>query len=196
LHNAHPFLYGAWAFAHNGTISDFDQHRQALEQEIDPAFRKLIGGETDSERCFYIFLTRLRAVAPNFAKVEAASVAAALAQTMRVLSQLTDRADLLSSMNFIVTNGRLMAATRRQRTLFVSDRSQHRSKTAQRPANDARLSQLVIASEELTSEDHWHPVPEEGIVSIDGDMRFRSWQVSELAPSPPLRPPNPLTSSG
>jgi glutamine amidotransferase len=99
-------------------------------------------------------------------------------------------------MNFIVTNGRLMAATRRQRTLFVSDRSQHRSKTAHRLANDARLSQLVIASEELTSEDHWHPVPEEGIVSIDGDMRFRSWQLSKLAPSPPLRPPNPLMSSG
>jgi len=196
LHNAHPFLYRAWAFAHNGTISDFDQHRQALEQEIDPAFRKLIGGETDSERCFYIFLTRLRAIASDFAKADAASLAAALAQTMRVVSQLTDRADLLSSMNFIVTNGRLMAATRRQRTLFVSDRSQHRSKTAHRLANDARLSQLVIASEELTSEDHWHPVPEEGIVSIDGDMRFRSWQVSELAPSPPLRPPNPLMSSG
>src|SRR5262249_58752610 len=57
--NAHPFLHGAWAFAHNGTVTNFQRHQAALEAEIDVSFRSCIRGETDSERCFYTFITRL-----------------------------------------------------------------------------------------------------------------------------------------
>src|SRR5579871_3027646 len=57
--NAHPFTLGAWTFAHNGTVRDYAQHQAALEAEIHPRFRALIRGETDSERCFYLFLTYL-----------------------------------------------------------------------------------------------------------------------------------------
>ncbi len=183
LDNAHPFLHGPWAFAHNGTITDFSQHQRPLEAEIDPIFRSQLRGETDSERCFYIFMTRLRALSPAPRGLDAESLAAALAQTMRVVAHLTDRADLQSSLNFIATDGRLMAATRRHRTLFISDRRRGHPLRSQSVADGARLEQLVIASEELTGEDHWHPVPEEWIVAIDGEMRFRRWALSELAPS-------------
>jgi len=175
LDNAHPFLHRTWAFAHNGTIADFCEHREALEAEIEPAFRELLRGETDSERCFYIFMTRLRALAPA-GDPDAPALARALAETMRVVASLTDRAELQSSMNFIATDGRLMAATRRLRTLFVSTRA---------PSNGARLGQLLIASEELTGEDQWYPVPEESVVAIDRQMVFHIWRLSELIPSLP-----------
>jgi glutamine amidotransferase len=182
LDNAHPFLHGPWAFAHNGTITDFSLHRQALEAEIDPTLRSRLRGETDSERCFYIFMTRLRAVSPATRELDSVALASALAQTVRLVAQLTDRADLPSSMNFIATDGRLMAATRRHRTLFVSDRRRGYSQGAHRLADGAQLEQLVIASEELTGEGHWHPVPEEWVVATDGEMRFRRWALSALAP--------------
>jgi hypothetical protein len=51
-----------------------------------------------------------------------------------------------------------------------------------RPANGARLDQLLIASEELTGEDLWYPVPEESVVAIDREMVFHSWRLSELSP--------------
>jgi predicted glutamine amidotransferase len=79
-----------------------------------------------------------------------------------------------------------MATTRRHRKLFISDR-RGRPRAAHQLANGSRLDQLVIASEELAGEDHWHPVPEESIVAIDGEMRFRSWRLAELAASPQVR---------
>jgi glutamine amidotransferase len=186
LDNAHPFLHGTWAFAHNGTIANFCEHRRALEAEIEPRFRELLRGETDSERCFYIFMTRLQALAPA-GEPGAAAVATALAETMKLVASLTDRSGLPSSMNFIATDGRLMAATRRLRTLFISDRRRDGSQPMRPPVNGARLDQLLIASEELTGEDAWYPVPEESVVAIDREMVFHSWRLSELSPSPRLR---------
>src|SRR5688572_28080816 len=56
LLNAHPFVHGPWAFAHNGTVRDFAAHQGALEAQIAPDLREKIQGETDSERCFFLFL--------------------------------------------------------------------------------------------------------------------------------------------
>src|SRR3990172_8497613 len=41
--NTHPFVHGAWLFAHNGTVARFrrvERVRAALEAEIDPALRR------------------------------------------------------------------------------------------------------------------------------------------------------------
>src|SRR5437764_14664697 len=59
LENTHPFEWGPWLFAHNGTIPKWEQCRAGVEAEIDPALRDKLRGETDSERCFLVFLTRL-----------------------------------------------------------------------------------------------------------------------------------------
>jgi len=180
--NAHPFLHGAWAFAHNGTVTDFQQHQAALEAEIDVSFRSCIRGETDSERCFYIFMTRLRALACSDELVDAPAMATALAQTLAVVSRITDRpGGKPSSMNFMVTNGRMLGATRRDRTLFLSEES-HGELVQHQPLQEgAELDQVVIASEELSGEDHWHEIPEESVVAVDGEMVFRLWRVSALA---------------
>jgi predicted glutamine amidotransferase len=161
VRNAHPFLHGRWAFAHNGTVRDFEQHREEIEALIAPELLEELKGETDSERCFLIFLTRLQ----GRSGIDA--VADALVKTMNAVSRITDKPDEQkpTSMNFMVTDGELLVATRCHRTLFVTP-----------PAGDgATVSQLVIASEELSAESQWREVAEGELVGVDGAMAFRRW---------------------
>lgn len=180
LANAHPFVSGRWAFAHNGTVRDYQAHRLALEAEIAPGLRARLRGETDSERCFYLFLTRLgphRAEEPHGVD----EVARALAEMTLLVSRLTDRADGQepTSMNFLVTDGRLMVGTRWNRTLFFSERKRRGDAPPDMPGKGSRLQQLVIASERLESEHHWHEVPERSMVGVDPELRLSLWNIRE-----------------
>ncbi len=183
--NAHPFVYGRWSFAHNGTLREFvERHQGVVESWIAPKYRARIQGDTDSERCFYLFLTYLDETSTG-RPATAEEVARALARVMREVCTLTDRPEVKpSSTNFLVTDGELMVATRRNRTLFFSE---HKKKdpeaeddVAEPPREGTRLSQIVIASEELSFEDHWHEVPENGILGVDRDLTLRYWKVNDL----------------
>ena len=83
-------------------------------------------------------------------------------------------------MNFLISDGTLMAATRRRKTLFFSARSAEGSPAPQMSSIGTRLEQLVIASEELCGEPHWHPVPEDAVIAVDGELVLRLWQRSQL----------------
>jgi predicted glutamine amidotransferase len=50
--NTHPFVYGDYSFIHNGSIFPPD----SIIDFIDEKFKKLIIGETDSERYFYLMM--------------------------------------------------------------------------------------------------------------------------------------------
>ncbi|MFZ5469395.1 MAG: class II glutamine amidotransferase [Myxococcota bacterium] len=180
LRNAHPFLHGGYAFAHNGTLREFSKHQPEVEALIDLDLRDEVKGETDSERCFYVFLSRLRSLVsgqiPNVTQV-----AAALAHTMRALSAIADVAgEEPSSMNFAVTNGLWMVATRRRRSLFFSEWKKKADSPHAHPVFGSRVAQLVIASEKVSAEDHWYEVPEDGIVGVDERLVFRQWKTSDL----------------
>lgn len=181
LCNAHPFLHGRWAFCHNGTVRDFAQrHREAFEAEIAPHLRGHLKGETDSERCFFIFLTRLETYG-GLDHPDVDAVARALAETMRLVKARTDTPEKPSSTNFLVSNGALMVATRRNRTLHFSGVSAQRD-VSEVHRDGALLQQFVVASEELSSERHWHPVPEEALIGVTPDLTLRTWTLDGLAP--------------
>jgi glutamine amidotransferase len=59
LFNTHPFYWGRWAFAHNGTITAFEKIRGRMESETEPDLLEERRGDTDSELAFYWLLTRL-----------------------------------------------------------------------------------------------------------------------------------------
>ena len=185
LHNAHPFLYGRWSFVHNGTVKRFAQHQQALEARIRPDLRALMRGATDSERCFYLFLTLLAELRPLHAPARIDEVARALAQTMRLVSAVTDipgetRPQERTSMNFLATDGDVMVATRRHRSLYFSESARRAANEPPRPGT--QLSQLIIASERLCGEDHWHEVPEDQVIGVCTDLVLHRWTLQELAP--------------
>lgn len=147
--NTHPFYARGWAFMHNGTLRNFDESRAALEAEIAPRWRSTLRGETDSERCFGLFLTYLEDVTAPTSR----DVARSLAHVMRTVERVCDRPnEKRSAMNFLVGDGRSLVATRRGRTLFTAHRH----------------GVCFIASEALWPEESWTEVPEDSLVLCDG----------------------------
>lgn len=154
--NAHPFVGEGWAFTHNGTIRRFAERRAELEALLPEARRAAIRGETDSERCFQLFLHFLEGQSlPD--------VARALGKVMQAVGQLFDKdSEQKSSTNFLVSNGKVMAASRRGRTLFTAD------------VGNARM----IASEPLWHDHSWLEVPEEYVVGFDAAGQFQRFPVA------------------
>jgi glutamine amidotransferase len=154
--NTHPFQHGRWLFAHNGTVARFRRSgrlRAAILAEIDPDLRALVRGETDSERCFYLFLGRLRARAP-LDGAGLSQVRRALAETSAAVAALADRgAASPSSTNFLVSDGRLLAACRRGRTLHL--------------ALDAGPRHAFVVASEAIGRAAWEAVPEGGFVGTE-----------------------------
>ncbi len=182
--NAHPFVYGPWTFAHNGTLQQFDRHRATVEALIDPDFRALMQGETDSERCFYLFLTLLRS-SSRLENPPFEDVARLLVQTARTVVRITEvGATLPSSTNFLVTDGRVMVATRRHRTLFYTERKKRGRDPEPPPRDGEQVRQFVVASEMLEGENNWHELPEDWAVGVNEELRIHRWSFDALCPSP------------
>lgn len=168
--NSHPFSGNGFAFMHNGTLREFDKHRADFEALIEPSLRAKLRGETDSERCFALFLTFLG----NDENPSLEAIARALAKVMQTAASVCDREDdpTKSAMNFMVTDGVRMVATRRGRTLFH----------AKTPAAH------FVASEVLWPENEWVEVPENAALLIDSSLEARAVALNELLPrSSPLR---------
>ena len=166
LDNTHPFEWGRWLFVHNGTVPQWERARPVLEAAIDPRLRPLLRGETDSERCFLLFLTRLAAACdPEAASFDAA--AQALGETVALVRAASDHGEgKPASTTFLVTDGRLMLACRSGRTLFLE--------TTQ-PAADGSVLAVAIASEQPCSCEGrvFREVPEGAIVGVDPQLRLR-----------------------
>jgi predicted glutamine amidotransferase len=166
--NTHPFQRGPWLFAHNGTLPNWEASRSRLEALIDPALRDGLRGETDSERCFLLFLTRLRRRC-SIEDADVSSASAALAETVALVREIVEPAEKPASTTFLVTDGRLLLACRRGRTLFLSS-----------PAPDAGGScdYVAVASEDPGEpppggKRAWRLLPEESLVAVDAELRVR-----------------------
>lgn len=194
LRNSHPFHHGRWTFGHNGTLREFAKHRPAVEALINPSFRVLIKGTTDSERCFYLFLTRLAARHTLDLPVPVESVARAVAETMSLVAAITDEPGAVepprSAMNFLVTNGEVMVASRRNRPLLVST-GPTRDTVASLPTVGTKVPQLIVSSESLCGRPYWAKVEEEDVIGVDAGLVFHHWRVHELAGGDLFPPVNP-----
>ena len=168
--NAHPFTLGEWTFVHNGTLSNYADCQAEIERQISTNYRAFIRGGTDSERCFYHFLTQL-ALRTHSGATTLQQVSDALNQSVSMISQITDRpSGPPSSMNFLVTDGKLMVATRRGRTLFINQ--------TQLP-----IRSVSISSEQVSGSQEWVEIPEDSLVSIDAQLSVRH---SPLRLQPPI----------
>lgn len=159
LENAHPFVAGPWVFAHNGTVARFRRSRavrEALERGIAPRLRARIRGDTDSERCFLLFLTRLAAHSRR-GPPGLEAVRDALAEVVQVVSGVADRGDARSTLNFLVSDGRLLAACRHLKPLHV--------------APSAGSGHILALASEPIGRTGWEEVPEDAFVGVDRSLR-------------------------
>ena len=156
--NTHPFVHGRWVFAHNGTVARYKRSRavrDALLASISPEHRGRLRGETDSERCFQLFLSRLD-LRGGRGRATLAEVRTALAETVARVRAIADRGELRSTLNFLVSDGRLLCACRHGKPLHVS--------------TGARGGHLFAVASEPIGRSGWEAVPEDGFVGVDGTL--------------------------
>jgi len=121
--NTHPFRFRRWLFAHDGTVEGFDRVRPRLVEALPDFLRRNIMGDTDSEHAFMWFLSQLKDQgALDDLDADARAVGRSLARTVRQLEAWSREVSEQrpSRLNFVVTNGRVMAATRRGGPLFYA----------------------------------------------------------------------------
>ena len=195
--NCHPFQYGRWVFAHNGEIPKFERCREALTQRVNPALRRFILGDTDSEVIFSLFLSELSRYGPLGNRLGIDDVFGALDDTMRTVREVcdTDDAPNPAFLTVVVTNGTTMAATQGGKELFWStfktrcpdrDTCSYFVPECEAPSQTGYVNHLVVSSEPLSGENVWIEMKPGEVVGVDWRMQLqrRMLDGSEAPPIP------------
>ena len=180
MRNGHPFAYGPWLFAHNGTLRGFTEEPQHLHECIAAHFRPCIAGETDSEHAFFFVLTRLEQLAGSLdGGVDAASAGAALADVIPTLARLyPGEGASPSELNFVLTDGKVLVASRWRHSLFWLERRGLVSGEIDGPAEPSAAYRAVVVASEPTTVETWFEVRDSTLIEIDADLTYRLRPIS------------------
>jgi len=176
--NTHPFSHGRWLFAHNGTMTGFDDVHHRLEAEIPATLLQYRLGATDSELIFYWLLSRLlKAGATVDTGGDEEHLRTVVARSVVELAAWCEEAqpEAVPRLNFLLTDGVTMAATRWNNSLWwVERREVHDCEICGIPhirhTPSAPYRAAVIASEPISHEE-WQEIPDHSILVIDPEMR-------------------------
>jgi gamma-glutamyl hercynylcysteine S-oxide hydrolase len=130
-----PFAAGSWLFSHNGVIDGWPRSAAALAATLDPGLLLDLPARVDSALAWMLVLDRLR---------RGLSPARALADAIGAL----DAAGVSGRFNFLLTDGRVIAATAAGDTLWYRDGTG-----------------VVVASEPGDDAPGWVEVPDHTVVS-------------------------------
>ncbi len=160
--NCQPFVYQRFLFMHNGYIENFRvtvmrRIREALHDEYYSA----IGGVTDSEHIFALFLNFLHAQ-----PVTTQTMSDALRATIQQLNAWTEPQRLHVALNLAVTNGECLIVSRFSSSVPAPS-LYYQQRSAMFP--DA----AVVASERLSQHVQWSAVPENCIVAFTADLHMQ-----------------------
>ncbi|MHC4989449.1 MAG: class II glutamine amidotransferase [Planctomycetota bacterium] len=178
IDNTHPFTRGVWIFAHNGTVTAFDAVKPRLDAETDRDLLAARRGTTDSEATFSWLLTRMRArdIDADRCVTDVVPLAELVTTAVNDLRRWCEEAGAPEAprLNFLLTDGRVMVASRWNNSLHWLQRDgvrdceicgiphvHHQTGTSYRA--------VVIASEPISHE-AWKEVDEGTIVSVDARL--------------------------
>ncbi|QQR89875.1 MAG: class II glutamine amidotransferase [Myxococcales bacterium] len=176
--NCHPFQFGRWIFAHNGEIPGFAEQREKFLGEIDPALRRYVLGDTDSEVIFHLLLTELN----RFAKpTSVVTLGDCIRRTIDTVQRLWEAPDSTSKLllTVMITNGSSMLAYRFGKELHYStyktrcsdrDSCASLSPECEAPSLSGRVNHMIISSEPLLGENVWHELPDQELIGVDESM--------------------------
>jgi len=167
--NCQPFVYQQFLFMHNGYIENFRvtlmrRIREALHDEYYSA----IGGTTDSEHVFALFLNFL-----HTQPVTATTMSGALSATIRQLHAWAEPQRLHVALNLAVTNGECLVVSRFS-TSTPAPSLYYQQSSALFP------NATVVASERLSPQGEWSPVPENCILTFTDDLHTQRMPVFVL----------------
>lgn len=176
--NSHPFAFGTWSFAHNGTLRGIQQLEHELLAECDPDLRRYRQGQTDSELIFLWLLARMRRLtgAENCPQPAFSSMMDLLADAVRELDERSEplRRRRVTRLNFVLTNGRELYATRLRNSLYImrqegSWRCDICGRNHTRGIEYADYRAVSVASEPI-SQRPWRPVPDASLIGVDASL--------------------------
>ncbi len=158
LENTHPFYYSSWAWTHNGTIiRPLELLGEMMLGNVDPRFRSLRRGATDSELCFLLFLSELaRRAGSEIDNLPVETAAAAMNAVIHFLHTIAAPFKQKDpTMNFMASNGKMLIATRWGKTLW----------TLERPQRGFDPPAVFVASEPFDDE-AWQEVPDRSCLVV------------------------------
>ena len=174
VRNSHPFVYGPWLFAHNGTLFGFDKDRDGLRRLILPQLLPEIKGDTDSEHAFFLFLSLLEG---------RDDPAAALAQTLHTLANLyPGTGSELSQLNFVATDGRQLLASRWHHSLSWLRRRGEDPNNPDRPMVEGTDYRAVVIASEPTTSEAWEEVPDQTILNVHPGLTTSILECGDSSP--------------
>lgn len=168
LENTHPFTFGQWTFAHNGTVPNFNAIKPRLLAAMTPLQREAIHGQTDSEHLFHYALSLMERDA-------SLSMVDCLRRVLLDVSGWAEEIekDAAIGLNLILTDGVGIVGSRLGRSLYMVTRIGvydceicgfphiHHSPNRQHRA-------VVVASEPI-SDEAWQEIGERSLWEIDAD---------------------------
>jgi len=183
---------------HNGAISRFLRVKRKLLQNISNRFYYEIAGTTDSEHVFALFLHILGEDEFNNPEISPEIVKNALVKTIHVIIKLVtlvetpDEEHMFSSLNFAVTNGNIVVASRYRDgpedppSLYYQTFERYElidGHAATHPLTDEsnKPGAVIIASEPVTQEpDAWHLLNKNTILLCNSDNTVTLEEITEL----------------
>jgi len=178
--NCHPFQYGRFLWMHNGIIRDFWRIKRRLRASLPDHLYNMIGGTTDSEHAFAVFLHLL---GDTERICSANKMGRALVETIAQLERWTAQTGFSgpSYYNFAVTDGQSVAAVRYVSDPTVEPQSLYHSTGGKYECSqdgvcsfcecDTSKKTIIIASERLTSDrGDWSRVAPNHVLTIEPDL--------------------------
>jgi glutamine amidotransferase len=171
--NSHPFVHGRWMFAHNGTLFGFADDPERLKRLIPEHLRRAVEGDTDSEHAFFLVLARLEQALGGLDRpAEAGTVAAVLGDTIAALAELfPGQGEDLSQFNFLVTDGRILVASRWRHSLWWVERRGAGTVDGDGPVEGSPAYRAIAVASEPTTGEAWSEVPERTLLRIGADLQ-------------------------
>ncbi len=166
--NSHPFQHGPWCFAHNGQIKPWEAVSERLTEKVSVKYRRFILGHTDSEVCFYLFLSRLEKKCDiHLRDVAYQKIIEALQETVQIIREVTQSFEEPALLTFLLSNGSTMLGYHGGEELVFStwkkscderDSCAFFSHECENPVNKGAINHLLVSSEPISREDIWQPL--------------------------------------
>ncbi len=200
--NSHPFQCGKLVFMHNGMVGEFNKIRRPLLRRLNDVAYEAIMGSTDSEHMFGLFLNHIE---DPFGDVSTDELTYAMNKMLDDYCELYMECGLKkhSYLNFCVTNGKAIVATRyttnplvQPSTLYYMYGSKYHCNSGEcqmDPAAGGRPDAVIIASEPFTTRrSDWMKVERNVLMIIDENknIKFQSLRlpIEDLEQEPAYTP--------
>jgi predicted glutamine amidotransferase len=179
LENSHPFSFGAWTFAHNGTVTSFDRIKSQMP--ISPGLLPLRQGTTDSEHTFLWLMSRLfeNGSATESGCVDFERLIITVAESIGWMAKQCDAIDAgqPAKLNVMLTDGRILVASRWGNSLhYVTREGIHDCEICGIPHvhhdRGVDYHAVVVASEPVSHTEAWQEVPDRSLLSLDRELRL------------------------